>query len=186
MTGPIESRDAAVPDSIERIETPRLVGRLPIETDFEALHAMHVDGSVMATLGGVKDDTFTRRLLVSFIDHWRQHGFGVWIFEDKARGAFVGRGGLHRVRIEGEPVVEIMYALTPSYWGRGLASEIARASAAVAFDHLDLGEVVSFTLPTNKASQGVMKRVGMAYERDITHAQLPHVVYRLKREDWGN
>ena len=39
-------------------------------------------------------------------------------------------------------------------------------------------DIVCFTLPTNRASQRVMEKVGFVYERDITHANLPHVLYR--------
>lgn len=145
---------------------------------------MSVDPNIMATLGGVQDEAYTRRMLVNFIDHWRRHGFGPWIFEDKATGDFVGRAGLQRGRVEGASEVEILYALRPHFWGRGLASEMARASAGIAFEHLGLEDVVAFTMDTNKASAAVMKRIGMTYERDFVRADLPHVFYRLKREEW--
>ncbi len=178
------SRDAASATNLERIETPHLIGRPPVESDFALLHAMHSDANIMATLGGLKDEAFTRRVLVSFIDHWRQHGFGVWMFEDKAGRGFVGRGGLQRVRVEGQSEVEILYALTPKFWGRGLGTQIARASAAVAFEHLALDDVAAFTMDTNRASAAIMRRIGMTYERDFVRADLPHVFYRMKKEEW--
>ena len=41
--------------------------------------------------------------------------------------------------------------------------------------------VVAFTLPDNTASRRVMEKLGMTYERDIVHADLPHVLYRSTR-----
>ena len=40
-------------------------------------------------------------------------------------------------------------------------------------------DIVSFALPTNRASRRVMEKVGFKYERDILHLNLPHVLYRL-------
>ncbi|MFN3232207.1 MAG: GNAT family N-acetyltransferase [Alphaproteobacteria bacterium] len=178
------SRDAASPPSLERIETPHLIGRPPTESDFDLLHQMHTDPNIMKTLGGLQDEAFTRRVLVRFIDHWRQHGFGVWMFEDKAGRGFVGRGGLQKVRVEGQSETEILYALTPNFWGRGLGTQIARASAAVAFEHLALEDVAAFTMTTNNPSAAIMRRIGMTYERDFVRADLPHVFYRMKRDAW--
>ncbi len=45
-------------------------------------------------------------------------------------------------------------------------------------------EVVCFTLTTNRASQRVMEKAGFEYERDIVHAGLPHVFYRITASGW--
>jgi [ribosomal protein S5]-alanine N-acetyltransferase len=74
--------------------------------------------------------------------------------------------------------------LMSEFWGRGLATELARESLRVAFDVVGVDSMVSFTLPTNRASQRVMEKVGFVYERDGVWADLPHVFYRLTRERW--
>ncbi len=66
----------------------------------------------------------------------------------------------------------------PAYWGRGLATEIARRALELARDALGREDVVAFTLPGNRASRRVLAKVGMVYERDVVHAGLPHVLYR--------
>ena len=63
-----------------------------------------------------------------------------------------------------------------------LATEMAKAYIQIAFNELKLANVVSFTLHTNRASQRVMEKAGMKYERDIIHADLPHVLYRLRAQ----
>jgi RimJ/RimL family protein N-acetyltransferase len=45
-------------------------------------------------------------------------------------------------------------------------------------------DLVCFTLTTNHASQRVMEKVGFRYERDVLHAGLPHVLYRLSASAW--
>ena len=76
------------------------------------------------------------------------------------------------------------YALMAEYWGRGFATEMAEGILAVAFGRLHMTEVVCFTLTTNRASQRVMEKAGFEYERDIVHAGLPHVFYRLTASRW--
>jgi ribosomal-protein-alanine N-acetyltransferase len=110
--------------------------------------------------------------------HWDEHGFGPWVLRLRDGGAFVGRGGLKHNTVEGEPTVEVLWAVVPERWGQGLATECARR----AIDHareLGLPEVVAFTLPTNTASERVMQRAGMERVGPIEHFGLAHVLYRV-------
>jgi RimJ/RimL family protein N-acetyltransferase len=83
--------------------------------------------------------------------------------------------------IEGRPEVEVGWFFASEVWGRGYATEIGREALRVGFEVLELDEVVAFTTPANGASRAVMAKLGMTYERDIVHAGLPHVLYRLRR-----
>ncbi len=83
--------------------------------------------------------------------------------------------------IDGEPVVEIGWTLLPAFWGRGYATEAARAALAYGFEIVGLEEIVSFTMVENRASRRVMERIGMTYDREIERAGLAHVLYRLHR-----
>jgi RimJ/RimL family protein N-acetyltransferase len=51
----------------------------------------------------------------------------------------------------------------------------------VAFDVLELDDVVSFTVHGNAPSRAVMEKLGMTYERDVEHVGLAHVLNRLRR-----
>ena len=116
-------------------------------------------------------------LLVRDLRHWEAHGWGPWVVEED--GGFAGRGGLNTTRVEGEQAVELAWALVGTAHGRGIATEVACAAVAEARS-LGLVEVVSFTLPDNLASRRVMEKAGMAFEREITHGGVPHVLYRLR------
>ena len=134
----------------------------------------------MATLGGVRSDEETRQMLAAYLEHWQRHGFGLWMFFSKHDGKFVGRGGVRHIEIDSRDEVEVAYALMPKFWNQGLATEIAAASVRIAFQQLDLAELVCFTLPTNTASRRVMEKCGFQFERGFIWKSLPHVLYRLK------
>jgi RimJ/RimL family protein N-acetyltransferase len=86
--------------------------------------------------------------------------------------------------VGGNDEVELAYALVAEYWNRGLATEMARGILRVAFEQLHMTDVVCFTLTTNRASQRVMEKAGFEYERDVVHAGLPHVLYRITASEW--
>lgn len=173
-------RAAAIP---ERLETQRLLLTRPAAADLPDLLAMHSDPRVMATLGGLRTreelDAGNQRMMAA----WEQAGFGWWIARLREDGRFVGRGGLKRVAVNGREEVEVGYGFAADFWGRGLATELAAASVRVGFDVLGVAELVCFTLPTNARSRRVMEKVGFRYERDGEYAGLPHVFYRLRREE---
>src|SRR5262245_46409646 len=169
-------------DSIETFTTARLAATRRSAADYDDLRRLHQDPRAMATLsadGQPLAAEQTRASLDKSLAHWEEHGFGIWTFRDLADGAFVGYCGLHRVVVEGRAEVELLYALLPAYWGRGLASEMAAAVLAIGFERLGLADVVAYTLTTNRASRRVIEKAGFSYEREFVHVGLPHVLYRL-------
>jgi ribosomal-protein-alanine N-acetyltransferase len=170
--------------SILTFRTDHLIAeRLRVE-GLDELCRMHRDPSVMATLGGVRSDDQTQQFLHDNLQHWDRHGYGLWMFRARTDGQFVGRGGLRNVHVGGHDEVELAYALMATFWGRGLATEMAAAILTVAFTQLALTDIVAFTLSTNQASCRVMEKVGCTFERNILHASLPHVLYRIKRQEY--
>ena len=114
-------------------------------------------------------------LLVRDLRHWEEHGWGPWVVDTD--DGFAGRAWLNMTRVAGERAVELAWAIVGSAHGRGLATAAACAGVERARE-LGLEQVVSFTLPHNVASRRVMEKAGMTFDRDITHAGLPHVLYR--------
>lgn len=165
--------------SIEHFETERLDARRVQASDLPDIYAMDSDPRVMATLGGLRTNAETRAYLDRNLAHWERHGYGVWTLRSRVDRRFVGRAALRHVEVEGVPEIEVGYALMPEYWRQGLATEVAHAIVSIAFDRLGLGSLVAFCLPTNAGSRRVMEKSGAVYERDIIHAELPHVLYRF-------
>ena len=169
------------------LETPRLRGTRVDPADFADYFALYQDPRVTATLtvdGQPLPEAETCERFARKLALWEEHGYGLWFFRDRADGHFVGYCGLQPADQWDPPAVELLYATLPASWGRGLTSEMAAAILHVGFVQLSLPEVVSYTLPTNRASQRVMEKQGFRYECDITHADLSHRFYRLTRDEW--
>lgn len=124
----------------------------------------------------------TKKDLEKIIRHWQQNGFGLWVFQRKDDGHFIGRGGLQKYRVQDKEEIASVNAVMSNYWGQGYATEMSHASLYVGFKHLGLENVATWTLPFNKASQRLMEKVGFKYERDFVYAGLPHMFYRIRRD----
>lgn len=174
------------------LSTERLLLREWRETDREPLAAINADPEVMRFLG----PPMTRERSDAFVDRaqrgFRRHpGWGWFAVQERATGELLGTVGLEHVHFEAHftPAVEVGWQLARTAWGRGLATEAASALVALAFDELELEQVVAFTLPANAASLGVMRRLGMTHDPadDFDHPELPdgplrrHVLLRLRR-----
>jgi ribosomal-protein-alanine N-acetyltransferase len=145
------------------------------------LVSLHSDATTMATNGGIRTPQQTEQYLEINQRHWREHGFGLWIFRDPATGEPVGRGGPRYVILEGRREVEVAYTVQACFWGRGYATEMGRLSLDVAAKR-GLGNLVAFTLPENKQSRRVTEKIGFMYDREILHLGLTMVLYRRNGE----
>lgn len=167
---------------LERVETQRLVLERLRPTHAHELPRLLRDPRVARTLsagGSPPNDAEIRQGLVNKDAHWERLGYGLWLAREKESGEMLGQGGLQSSFIGAANEVEVTWAIVPERWGQGLASELARAAVDAAFGVLALPEIVAFTLPDNHASRRVMDKSGFAFEREIVHAGLPHLLYRL-------
>ena len=172
--------------------TPRLVLRHWREEDRDPWAELGADPEVMQHF----PKTLTREESDAFVD-WagaalEERGWGLWAVEERETGRFLGFTGLNEPRFEADftPAVEIGWRLRRDAWGSGFATEAARGVLTVAFDDLELPELVSFTAVPNERSQAVMRRIGMTRDpaEDFDHPALErdspllrHVLYRLLR-----
>jgi RimJ/RimL family protein N-acetyltransferase len=135
---------------------------------------------VAETLGGAQTQQQWESFLRKDIAHWEVHDFGAWHAFERSTDQLVGRIGSHVTLVEGVLEVELAWAVHPDHWGQGYAAELAIPARDLVFSR-GIRSVVAFTLPDNTASRRVMEKLGMAYQRDIVHADLPHVLYRSTR-----
>jgi [ribosomal protein S5]-alanine N-acetyltransferase len=168
---------------VNEIRTRRLIGAPAVPGDFADIRILHADPRAMATLsadGNTFSEAQTHAFLKQTAEHWKLHGFGLWVLRRQAGGEFVGYGGIKHTVVEGHDEIELAYAIRSDYWGIGLATEISIAALKLGFNVMRLDRIVAFTLPHNLASRGVMENCGFTYQRDIVHAGLPHVLYILE------
>jgi ribosomal-protein-alanine N-acetyltransferase len=174
----------SAPPLPEHVVTPRLRGERPQPHHAPHFEDLFASEAVAATLwppphGGPRSARQARELLEQDLAHWAGEGYGPWVFfESGGAGRFAGHAGLRRGVMLGEAIVEVLYAVAPELWGRGYATEMALASIDRARE-LGLEAVVGFTLTTNIASQRVLQKAGLRYERTLEHAGLPHWFGRL-------
>jgi len=177
---------------LESLRTERLVLRRWRESDRLPFRAMNADARVMEHFPAPLSPAESDALMARAEAHFAQHGFGPFAAELRETSEFIGFIGLSVPAFDAPfmPAVEIGWRLAFEHWGKGLASEGARAALAFGFGELNLEEVVSFTVPANLRSRRVMERLGMTRDPtdDFDHPNLPpdhplrrHVLYRISR-----
>jgi ribosomal-protein-alanine N-acetyltransferase len=166
---------------IDRVATARLVGRRPEPGDALQFARVMTDPRVEEEIWPEHLRTADRAgaMVKDMIAHWERWGFGPWtVLLD---GEVIGYDGLRHAEVAGRPVVELMWFLDADHWGAGYATEMAREAVRVAFDVLELDELVAQTVEGNRASRAVMEKLGMQHVDSTIHVGLPHVIYRLRR-----
>ena len=172
---------------IPEIRTERLLLRAWRESDLEPYARMCSDPEVMRYLPHVLGREESEEQIASFIRGWEERGLGIWAVEHRATGAFVGFVGLmHQENWpEGEHKTEVGWRLERSFWGRGLATEGARASLRYGFEKMDLAGIISITLPENAASRRVMEKAGLTLRGETSWKGYEVVWYAVDREEWA-
>jgi RimJ/RimL family protein N-acetyltransferase len=175
---------------VRTIPTDRLLLRGWRDADRAPFAALNADPRVMeyfasGALSRRESDALADRIEAHFV----ARGFGLWAIDVPGVAAFAGFCGLAVPSFTAHftPCVEIGWRLAPECWGRGYATEAARAVLAHAFGPLGLHQVVSFTTASNLRSQRVMQRIGMTRDPadDFDHPGVAeghplrrHVLYR--------
>lgn len=145
------------------IQTPRLNLRPVRPEDAPEFEAFYGEPEVMEIRKyGVLGKEDARRQVESMVEHWRTHGFGMWVVEERATHGFCGECGLRWV--EDGSDVELSYGLYPPYRGRGIATEAARAALGFGTDVLGLERIVAFSRGDNRISHHVLEKLGMTLE----------------------
>jgi [ribosomal protein S5]-alanine N-acetyltransferase len=165
----------------DTFSTARLDARRLTAADIDEVRRMHLDPAVMTHLGGVRDEAETDEYMTLNLRHWATFNFGLWIVYERGSLVPVGRALLRHVMLDAGDEVEVGYALYPAFWGRGLATEIATACVRLGFDELHLPTIVALTGPANVASQRVLAKSGLTYERALDHHGARHLLYRARQ-----
>ncbi len=156
------------------LETPRLLlrrWRAEDRAPFAAINAEPAVGRYLMPLQPGGSD----RLIANIEENFDEYGFGYWALEDRETGVLIGACGLSEVEFDvpfkGE--IEIGWRLSARWQGEGLAREAAQAVLDAAFNRFGIKRVVSFTVPANTASWGLMERLGMKRVGAFDNPMLP-------------
>jgi ribosomal-protein-alanine N-acetyltransferase len=165
------------------IETARLRLRPFTLDDIDSYYrAVVSDPDVMRYLPGRVPRPYERTepMIRFYMEHQAQHGFAFWAVIHQAEDRLIGHAGLQY--IPNTPEIEVGYALASAYWGQGLAPEAAHAALRYGFETLGLDRIVAVAVPENAASQRVMLKIGMRYEKiaQVYGTDLP--CYAIERD----
>lgn len=168
---------------MRKVQTERLILRRFTLADLDALSSVNSDPDVMRYIGDGKPQSQdqTRARLDAILSHWEQHDFGLWAVVYRRAPAVIGFCGLQF--LDGTTEVEVGYRLAKAFWGMGLATEAARASLEYGFGEMCLDRIVAVTHPDNLASQRVLAKIGLRYEKDARYYNTDVKYFAIKRED---
>ncbi|WNF31182.1 GNAT family N-acetyltransferase [Streptomyces sp. C11-1] len=178
------------------LETDRLVLRPFTAADAPDLLALDNDPEVMRYINGgrptSREDIQERTLPRLLHDHPCTGTRGFWAAEEKTTGAFLGWFELRPLDDHDPAVVELGYRLNRAAWGRGYATEGARALVRKGFTDLGAQRVTANTMAVNAGSRRVMEKAGLAFLRSYTEdwpdaiegSEHGEVEYGLTREAW--
>jgi RimJ/RimL family protein N-acetyltransferase len=171
------------------LTTPRLMLRRWNDDDLPAMAVINADPEVMRWIGDgtTSDYRATAAATARAERHWEEHGFGLFAVEIRATGELAGFTGLNTPNFLPEilPAVEIGWRLGRKYWGRGLATEAARAALSFGFTDSGLDRIVSIHQTGNDASGRIMQKLGMHLDRETKDGSgRPIRVYAISRNQY--
>lgn len=159
--------------------TARLRLRALSEGDLDELHRVYSHSLVEPWIGHHTRDRVADELRMH-ITNQAERGWAFWAVEERATRRFLGDCGLQLLDRHG-PEIELGYDLHPDAWGRGFATEAARATVDAAFDRLGLKRLLAVVKPHHAASRRVLEKTGFTQtgERLAYGEQL--LVYEITR-----
>jgi [ribosomal protein S5]-alanine N-acetyltransferase len=160
------------------IETERLVIReFQPERDSEAMLRVYGDPEVMRFIpgGAVSDEQGVRALLQGYVDAQRQQGFSSWAVAERTGGRTIGDAGFGI--FEPTQEVELGYTFARDHWGKGYATEAARACLSAGLAQLPVARIIAVVDAENVASLRVPERIGMKRVSTIEAHGRPHVLF---------
>ena len=149
------------------LETERLILRFQRAGDIGFLVDLWSDARAMEYLGGVRDREYLIGEFTKVAENPRAETYDLWPVTLRENGSPVGYAGFVPKEIEGVPRIELVYVVHPDYWGRGYATEIARALADYGRNVLGAETLTALIEPENLASKRVAERSGMRRVKSI-------------------
>src|SRR5262245_8778641 len=165
------------------LQTERLVLRTFREADLDAYARICADPDVVRYVGQPFSRAEAWLHIATMLGHWQLRGYGMWAVEERSSGALIGRIGFYEP--EGWPGMELGWMLARSHWGRGLATEGARAALAFAFEVLRKSHVISLIRAENVASIRIAAKLGERLEGRSRALGGEALVYGIRQEEWG-
>jgi [ribosomal protein S5]-alanine N-acetyltransferase len=118
-------------------------------------------------------------------ERYRREGFGLWAMVLNSTGEVIGDCGCVLQDVENRREIEIGYHVRRDLWGKGYATEAARACLEHAFSRLRAPRVVSMIRPENLNSRRVAEKNGLKCDRLIFWHGYEHCIYAMTKQQWA-
>jgi ribosomal-protein-alanine N-acetyltransferase len=165
------------------LRTDRLTLRQLVPDDAQAMFDLNADPEVRRFVPDAPQASVDaeRRALEDYQAVYRDHGFARWATIETSSGEWLGWCGLRR-QPDGE--VDLGYRFRRATWGRGFATEAARASLAYGFDTLGLARIVAVVQAGNATSIRVLEKLGLRREQPTTFGHAPAFLWAVTGDAW--
>lgn len=146
------------------LRTARLTLRPLLESDAKVLHRIYQSEGVLRYFPNPIPPSFDKlqKFIEGQLKHWKQHGYGNWGILPEGSDKIIGWVGLQYLPELDE--TEVGFLLDRPFWGKGFATETARASIHFGFEQLKLDHIIALVHPENQASIRVIEKCGMEYQ----------------------
>jgi [ribosomal protein S5]-alanine N-acetyltransferase len=178
------------------LQTPRLILRHFVPEDATALARVLSDPETMRYYPAPLDQAGVERWIARNLERYKTDGVGLWAIELKWKAVemdprktvslpheLIGDCGVIQQEVDGDMFYEIGYHLRRDQWGRGYATEAARACRNWAFEHLRAERVISLIRPDNVRSRHVAERNGMTIWKEVDWRGMIHCVFSVQRKE---
>ncbi|MEM6800048.1 MAG: GNAT family N-acetyltransferase [Bacteroidota bacterium] len=157
------------------LKTERLGLRTWRENDLESLARMNADPEVMRYFPSTLTKSKTEQMLQRLQQHFETHGYTYYAAESLDTREFMGFVGLAYQSYETAytPFTDIGWRLKQEAWGKGYATEAAKAVLIHAKENLQLKEIHAVTPLPNLGSERVMQKIGMTKIAEFEHPEVP-------------
>ena len=164
-----------------KIESDRLCMRFFREDDLNALWRIMSNPEVMRfSLSGPYSREKTEAFLKACIESYASRATGLYAVELNATKEVIGYCGFYYHEIDGREEVEIGYRIHPDFWGRGIATEAAKAIQAFGKEQFGYQRLISIIEAKNTASIRVAEKCGMRFEKEsIFKETVPVCIYSI-------
>lgn len=164
-------------------KTNRLILRELTPDDAEDFYNLNADPEVMKYTG---DAAFTSieesRVFLENYSDYRKNGYGRWAVLLRENNEFLGWCGL---KLNEENLVDLGYRFFRKHWGKGFATESAKAALEFGFEKLQLDEIIGRSAKANTASIKVLEKLKMQFwKEDDCKGISDSVYYRIKKSEW--
>jgi [ribosomal protein S5]-alanine N-acetyltransferase len=172
------------------IETERLILRDLLPTDGDGMFELDSNAEVHRYLGNnpIKTIEETQKIIENIHQQYLENGIGRWATIEKSNGNFIGWSGLKFVKDTESGhtnYYDVGYRFIPQYWGKGYATESAKAALKYGFTELNLDEIIGTANVENIKSRRILEKCGLKFVEHYMWKDIKCDWLKITKEEWA-